>query len=321
MSGVNKTMVTEFILLGFSNLAQFQLLFFVVLLLLYMVTLLGNILIILITTVDPALHSPMYFFLRNLSLLEICLTLVVVPQLLSNLLAEKKSISFLGCMAQMFFSFSFGTVECFLLAAMAYDRYVAICNPLRYTNIMNRRVCIQVMVALWLSGIPVGTVQITLLFSLPFCGPNEVNHFFCDGPPLLELVCADTSLFETYVLTGTVIGIMCPFVLILVSYACILHTVLKMKSAAGRHKAFSTCSSHLIVVTLLYGTGILAYLQPKSDYFPDIKKFLALSYTVITPTLNPIIYSLRNREMKESLWRTLRRKTAKTPSFITHVLL
>ncbi|XP_067173424.1 olfactory receptor 10A2-like [Apteryx mantelli] len=321
MSGVNKTMVTEFILLGFPSLAQFQLLLFVVLLLIYMVTLLGNILIILITMVDAALHSPMYFFLRNLSFLEMCFTLVIVPQLLSNLLAEKKSISFLGCMAQTSFFVTLGTVECYLLAAMAYDRYVAICNPLRYGNIMNRRVCIQVMVALWFSGIPVGTVQITLLFSLPFCGPNKVNHFFCDGPAMLELVCADTSLFETYSLTVTVIVIMSPFVLILVSYTCILHTVLKMKSAAGRHKAFSTCSSHLIVVTLWYGTGILAYSQPKSDYSPDIKKLLSLSYTVIAPTLNPIIYSLRNREMKEALWRTLWRKTAKTPSFITHVLL
>uniref|UniRef100_A0A8C6ZBA8 Olfactory receptor n=1 Tax=Nothoprocta perdicaria TaxID=30464 RepID=A0A8C6ZBA8_NOTPE len=313
MSGLNKTMVTEFILLGFPNLAQFQPLFFVVLLLIYMVTLLGNILIILTTIVDPALHSPMYLFLQNLSLLDICFTLVVVPQLFSNLLTEKKSISFIGCMAQMFFFFSFGTVECFLLAAMAYDRYVAICNPLHYRNIINRRACTQVLLALWLSGIPVGTLQTAWLFSLPFCGPNKVNHFFCDGPPVLELVCADTSLFETYSLTATVIIIMSPFVLILGSYICILHTVLKMNSAAGRHKAFSTCSSHLIVVTLLYGTGILAYIQPRSDYSPDIKKLLSLSYTVVAPTLNPIIYSLRNNEVKESLWRTLGRKTVITP--------
>ncbi|NWJ04571.1 O10A7 protein, partial [Crypturellus undulatus] len=312
MCGLNKTVVTEFILLGFPSLAQFQLLFFVMLLLIYMVTLLGNILIILITMVDPALHSPMYLFLQNLSFLDICFTLVVVPQLFSNLLTEKKSISFTGCMAQMFFFFSFGTVECFLLAAMAYDRYVAICNPLRYRNIMNRRVCIQVMLALWFSGIPVGTLQTTWLFSLPFCGPNKVNHFFCDGPPVLELVCADTSLFETYSLTATIIIIMSPFVLILGSYICILHTVLKMNSATGRHKAFSTCSSHLIVVTLLYGTGILAYIQPKSDYSPDVKKLLSLSYTVVTPTLNPIIYSLRNSEVKESLWRTLGRKAIST---------
>ncbi|XP_025975333.2 LOW QUALITY PROTEIN: olfactory receptor 10A7-like [Dromaius novaehollandiae] len=311
MSRVNKTMVTGFILLGFPNLAQFQLLFFVVLLLIYMGTLLGNILLILPTMVDPALHSPMYFFLQNLSLLEICFTLAVVPQLFSNLLAEKKSVSFLGCMAQMFFFFSFGTVECFLLAAMAHDRYVAICNPLCYRNIMNRGVCIQVMLALWLSGIPVGMLQTTWFFSLPFYGPNNVNHFFCDGPPVLELVCADTSLFETYSLTATITVIMSPFVLILVSYICILHSVLKMNSAAGRHKAFS--SSHLIVVTLLYGTGILAYLQTRSDFSPDIKKLFSLSYMVITPTLNPIIYSLRNSEVKESLWRTLGRKTANSP--------
>ncbi|XP_014460470.1 olfactory receptor 10A7-like [Alligator mississippiensis] len=308
MTLANQTVVTEFILLGFSSLLQLQLLIFLVLLVMYIISLMGNILIIFITIVDPALSSPMYFFLRNLSFLDICFTTVVVPKLLANLLSKNKSISFSGCKVQMFFFFFFGTVECFLLAAMAYDRYVAIYNPLRYTLVMNRRMCTQIILASWISGIPVGITQISWLFSFPFCGPSEVHHFFCDGPPLLELVCADTYLFEMYSLTATIIIILSPFVLILASYTCIIYTVMKMKSAEGRHKAFSTCSSHLIVVTLMYGTGSLIYIRPKSSYSPDTKRFLSLSYTVITPMLNPLIYSLRNNEMKGTLRRILDRK-------------
>ncbi|XP_014382431.1 olfactory receptor 10A7-like [Alligator sinensis] len=308
MIWANQTVVTEFILLGFPTLKQFQFLLFVVILVIYITSLLGNILIILITMVDPALSSPMYFFLRNLSFLEICFTLVVVPKLLAILFSENKSISFSGCIAQMFFFFFLGTVECFLLVAMAYDRYIAIRYPLRYTSIMNRRMCIQIMLTLWISGIPMGTVQVKWLFSFPFCGPNEVDHFFCDGPPLIELVCADTYKFEMHSLTATVIIIMVPFVLIIVSYICIIHTVLRMTSAEGRYKAFSTCSSHLMVVILFYGTSSLTYIWPKSSYSPDTKKILSLSYTVITPMLNPIIYSLRNNEVKGAMWRTLSRK-------------
>ncbi|XP_006268382.1 olfactory receptor 10A7-like [Alligator mississippiensis] len=305
---VNQTAITEFILLGFSNLHQFQLLLFLVILFIYTMNLLGNILIILITTIDPALSSPMYFFLCNLSFLEVCFTLVVVPKLLVNLISKNKAISFSGCMTQMFFFFFSGTVEYFLLAAMAYDRYVAICNPLRYSVIMKRRVCIQLVLVSWISGFPVGIVQITWLFTFPFCGPNEMNHFFCDSPPVLELVCTDSSLFEMYVLVATIIIIVIPFVLILVSYACILSTVLKMRSAEGQRKAFSTCSSHLMVVTLFYGTGSLTYIRPKTSYSSDTRKLLSLSYAVIVPMLNPIIYSLRNNEMKQSLRRILRRK-------------
>ncbi|XP_014383249.1 olfactory receptor 10A7-like [Alligator sinensis] len=308
MTLANQTVVTEFILLGFSSLLQLQLLIFLVLLVMYIISLMGNILIIFITIVDPALSSPMYFFLRNLSFLDICFTTVVVPKLLANLLSKNKSISFSGCKVQMFFFFFFGTVECFLLAAMAYDRYVAIHNPLRYTLVMNRRMCTQIILASWISGIPVGTMQTSWLFSFPFCGPSEVHHFFCDGPPVLELVCADTYLFEMYSLTATIIIILSPFVLILASYTCIIYTVMKMKSAEGRHKAFSTCSSHLIVVTLMYGTGSLTYIRPKSSYSPDTKRFLSLSYTVITPMLNPLIYSLRNNEVKGTLRRILDRK-------------
>ncbi|XP_063158210.1 olfactory receptor 10A4-like [Candoia aspera] len=304
----NQTSVTEFILTGFSNHPELQLPLFVIFLFLYAITLSGNVLIILVTTMDPALHSPMYFFLRNLSSLEICFNLVIVPKMLSNFLMEKKTISYLGCATQMYFFFFFGAAECCLLAAMAYDRYVAISNPLRYPEIMNRKVCFQLAAASWFSGFPVSTVQTTWIFSLPFCGPNTVNHFFCDSPPVLELACADTYMFEIEALTATVLFIILPFILILLTYVHIIVTILRMPSAEGRQKAFSTCSSHLLVVTLFYGTATSTYFNPKSKYSPDTKKILSLSYTVITPMLNPIIYSLRNKEVKGAMKRTLCRQ-------------
>ncbi|KAM7150829.1 olfactory receptor 10A4-like [Macrochelys suwanniensis] len=308
MSIRNHTTVTEFILVGFSNHPNLQVPLFLIFLGVYTITLTGNMLIILVTSVDPALHSPMYFFLRNLASLEIGFTLVIVPKMLVNLLVENKIISFAGCASQLYFFFFFGTAECCLLTAMAYDRYVAICNPLRYPDIMNRRACFQLAVVSWFSGFPVATVQMTWIFSLPFCGPNQVNHFFCDAPPMLELSCADTSLFEIEALTATVLFVMFPFLLILVSYMRIITTILRMPSEEGRRKAFSTCSSHLVAVTLFYGTASSTYFRPKSSYSPDTKKLISLSYTVVTPMLNPIIYSLRNKEVKGALRRTLGRK-------------
>uniref|UniRef100_A0A8C3IGQ7 Olfactory receptor n=1 Tax=Chrysemys picta bellii TaxID=8478 RepID=A0A8C3IGQ7_CHRPI len=264
--------------------------------------------LLIFTSFDPALNSPMYFFLRNLASLEICFNLVIVPKMLVNLLVENKAISFAECAAQMYFFFFFGAAECCLLAAMAYDRYVAICNLLHYPDIITRRACFQLAGASWFSGFPVATVQTTWIFSLPFCGPNQVNHFFCDSPPVLELSCANTSLFEIEALTATVLFIMFPFLLILVSYVRIITTIVRMPSEEGRHKAFSTCSSHLVVVTLFYGTASSTYFRPKSSYSPDTKKLISLSYTVITPMLNPIMYSLRNKEVKSALRRTLGRK-------------
>ncbi|XP_039355315.1 olfactory receptor 10A4-like [Mauremys mutica] len=305
---MNHTTVTEFILVGFSNHPNLQVPLFLIFLGIYTITLTGNVLIILVTSFDPALNNPMYFFLRNLASLEICFNLVIVPKMLVNLLMENKAISFAGCATQMYFFFFFGAAECCLLAAMAYDRYVAICNPLHYPDIMTQRACFQLAGASWFSGFPVATVQTIWIFSLPFCGPNHVNHFFCDSPPVLELSCADTSLFEIEALTATVLFIMFPFLLILVSYVRIITTILRMPSEEGRHKAFSTCSSHLVVVTLFYGTASSTYFRPKSSYSPDTKKLISLSYTVITPMLNPIIYSLRNKEVKSALGRTLGRK-------------
>ncbi|XP_051829713.1 olfactory receptor 10A5-like [Antechinus flavipes] len=308
MAGRNWTTVSEFVLLSFSALQpQLQVLLFLLFLTIELITLMGNALIILVTTADSGLHSPMYFFLRNLSLLEIGFNLVIVPKMLTTLIVHDMSISFLNCAVQMYFFFFLGASECFLLAAMAYDRYVAICDPLRYPVIMSPKACVRLAAASWLSGLPVATVQTTWLFSFPFCGSNQVNHFFCDSPPVLKLVCADTALFEIYAIVGTILVVMAPCLLILGSYVCIGSTIIKMPSAEGKRKAFSTCSSHLLVVSLFYGSASLTYFRPKSNNSPESKKMLSLSYTVVTPMLNPIIYSLRNKEVKTTLYHILHR--------------
>ncbi|XP_008058002.1 olfactory receptor 10A5 [Carlito syrichta] len=305
MATGNWTRINEFILISFSSLpTEIQSLLFLSFLIIYLVTLMGNSLIILVTLADPMLHSPMYFFLRNLSFLEIGFNLVIVPKMLGTLLAQNTTISFLGCATQMYFFFFFGVAECFLLATMAYDRYVAICNPLHYPVIMNQRSCAKLAAASWFPGFPVATVQTVWLFSFPFCGTNKVNHFFCDSPPVLRLVCAETALFEIYAIIGTILVVMIPCLLILCSYAHITVAILKIPSAKGKHKAFSTCSSHLIVVSLFYISSSLTYFRPKSNNSPESKKLLSLSYTVVTPMLNPIIYSLRNNEVKNALSRT-----------------
>ncbi|KAM6158487.1 olfactory receptor 10A2 [Rhynchocyon petersi] len=308
MAGGNRTSVSEFILLSFSSLpAEIQSLLFMTFLIIYVITLMGNSLIILVTLADIMLHSPMYFFLRNLSVVEIGFNLVVVPKMLGTFLAQDTTISFLGCAVQMYLFFFFGVAECFLLATMAYDRYVAICNPLHYPVIMNQITCAKLAAVSWFPGFPVATVQTTWLFSFPFCGNNKVNHFFCDSPPVLRLVCANTALFEIYAIIGTILVVMTPCTLILCSYSHIAATILKIPSAKGKRKAFSTCSSHLLVVSLFYVSLSLTYFRPKSNNSPESKKLLSLSYTIVTPMLNPIIYSLRNNEVKNALSRTFRK--------------
>ncbi|XP_006885680.1 PREDICTED: olfactory receptor 10A5-like [Elephantulus edwardii] len=308
MTGENRTRVSEFILMSFSSLpTEIQSLLFMTFLIIYLVTLMGNSLIILVTLADTMLHSPMYFFLRNLSFVEIGFNLVVVPKMLGTLVAQDTTISFLGCATQMYFFFFFGVAECFLLATMAYDRYVAICNPLHYPVIMNQMTCAKLAAVSWFPGFPVATVQTTWLFSFPFCGNNKVNHFFCDSPPVLRLVCANTALFEIYAIIGTILVVMTPCTLILCSYTRIAAAILKIPSAKGKRKAFSTCSSHLLVVSLFYVSLSLTYFRPKSNNSPESKKLLSLSYTIATPMLNPIIYSLRNKEVKNALSRTFRK--------------
>ncbi|XP_015279031.1 PREDICTED: olfactory receptor 10AG1-like [Gekko japonicus] len=301
----HSSLVSEFIFDGFSGLPHLQTFLFVVVLFMYTVSLAGNATITAVIKLNPVLHTPMYFFLTNLSLLEICYTTAIVPKMLVSLVSENRKISIWGCATQMYFFTLFGITECCLLAAMAYDRYVAICNPLRYTVIMNRGVCAQLSVASWSVGVIVGLGQTNYVFSLTYCGPNRINHFFCDIPPLLTLACGDTSMNVIAVYMVAVLFITTPFLLILTSYIFIISSILRMPSAEGRRKAFSTCSSHLIVVSLFYGSGIITYLRPKSSYSTEGDKLLALFYTVVTSMLNPIIYSLRNKEVKEALKRTV----------------
>uniref|UniRef100_A0A8D2B3T5 Olfactory receptor n=1 Tax=Sciurus vulgaris TaxID=55149 RepID=A0A8D2B3T5_SCIVU len=283
MAAENWTRISEFVLISFSSLpTEIQSLLFLTFLTIYLVTLMGNSLIILVTLADPMLHSPMYFFLRNLSFLEIGFNLVIVPKMLGTLIARDTTISFTGCATQMYFFFFFGVAECFLLATMAYDRYVAICSPLHYPVLMNQRTRAKLAAALLVSRVPVATVQTTWLFSFPFCATNKVNHFFCDSPPVLRLVCADTAQFEIYAIVGTILVVMIPCLLILCSYTRIAAAILQIPSAKGKHKAFSTCSSHLLVVSLFYVSLSLTYFRP----------------------------NLRNNEVKNALSRTFHKALA-----------
>ncbi|KAJ7313805.1 hypothetical protein JRQ81_005518 [Phrynocephalus forsythii] len=303
----NDTDISGFLLVGFAETQQVRLMIFVMLLSLYMITLMTNMTIILILKSDPELNTPMYFFLMHLACLEACYLSVIIPKLLENLLAKTSIISFQGCAMQMFLFLFFGVAECFLLAAMAFDRYVAICYPLRYTIIMSRNVCWRMVTGSYVCGTIVGLVHTTVTFHLPFCGVT-VNHFFCEIQPLLELVCGDTFLNEVQVIGVALFAIMLPFLLIILSYMGIIFTITRMPVLESRYKAFSTCSSHLIVVVLFYGTASSMYLKPKSSYSPPVDKVLSFSYTVLTPLLNPIIYSLRNKEIQgalRKLWKKM----------------
>lgn len=298
---LNDTIVTEFILLGFSKLKEWQSFLFLLFLVMYVVTLGGNTCIIITYKLSPSLHTPMYFFLQNFSFLEIFYVTSIVPNLLSNLLSPLKYISFYGCAVQMYFVLSLGGTECYMLAAMAYDRYNAICRPLLYNVIMNKVACTKHIVGSWSIGAINAFIHTALTFSLPFCKSNKINHFFCDIPPLLELSCRDTWINEWTIFgvaSGIVIG---SFILTIFSYTQIISTVLQIHSSSSRQKTFSTCSSHLIVVTLFYGSAIFMYFRPKSSYGMDQDQIVSLMYTIIAPLLNPFIYTLRNREVKSEM--------------------
>ncbi|NP_001001111.1 olfactory receptor Olr1697 [Rattus norvegicus] len=301
----NSLSVKRFAFTKFSEVPGECFLLFTLILLMFLVSLTGNALIALAIYTSPSLHTPMYFFLANLSLLEIGYTCSVIPKMLQSLVSEAREISQVGCATQMFFFIFFGITECCLLAAMAFDRYMAICSPLHYATRMSREVCAHLAIVSWVMGCIVGLGQTNFIFSLNFCGPCEIDHFFCDLPPLLALACGDTSQIEASTFVVVVLCISSPFLLIIYSYVRILVAVLVMPSPEGRHKALSTCSSHLLVVTLFYGSGSVTYLRPKSSHSPGTDKLLALFYTAVTSMLNPIIYSLRNKEVKAALKRTL----------------
>ncbi|XP_014452866.2 olfactory receptor 10A4-like [Alligator mississippiensis] len=301
--------MTEIVFLGFSDFHKIQVLLFVLVLAFYVMALLGNTLIIIVTVTQPILHAPMYFFLRNLSFLDIGFTSAIAPKLLVNLLSEIQTISFTGCGVQMFFFLLFGLTECCLLFVMAYDRYVAIYRPLQYTLKMNQKVCTQMAAFSWTIGLLVAFGQTISMFTLPYCGSNRMSHFFCDISPLLRLASTDTYRNEVSVATVTIVFILVPFLLILLSYIFIISTVLRMPSVESQRKAFSTCSSHLIVVSVFYGTAIFTYVRPKTMYSPDGDRLLSLMYTIVTPSVNPIVYSLRNKEVRVSLRKSIGRKT------------
>ncbi|XP_029471698.1 olfactory receptor 1361-like [Rhinatrema bivittatum] len=301
MENTNKTSVSNFILLGLVPIREPRIALFVAFLLMFLITLLGNIVIIAVIHLSFQLHTPMYFFLSILSAIDICFISVTVPNMLKNLISDSKSISYSGCLTQVYFFISFAGTECFLLAVMAYDRYVAICSPLQYTLVMNQRLCHYLVAGSFLGGFLKSLLHTLLLLRLSFCHSNIINHFFCDLTGLYKLSCSDTSLNELMIFIEGPFTLIVPFIIIMLSYCRIILTILKMSSSEKRHKAFSTCSSHLTVVTLLYGSTIIINVRPSSAYSPEKDRVAAVIYSVLTPMLNPFIYSLRNNEMKAAL--------------------
>ncbi|XP_046319907.1 olfactory receptor 10AG1-like [Marmota monax] len=299
----NVSTVVHFVLLGFSELPNLQGFLSGVFSIIYMVILIGNSLIVIITRLDPALHKPMYFFLGHFSILEICYVSVTLPRYLVSLWTQDKSISLLSCATQLCFFLILGTTESFLLAVMSYDRYVAICNPLHYPVVMNPKKCHQLAIGSWLGGMPVEIGQTWQIFSLHFCHSNQINHFFCDIPPIFKLACGDTSVHEVSVYVVVILVGAVPCVLILVSYSKIIATILRFPTAQGRTKAFSTCSSHLLVVVLFFGSASITYFRPKSSQSAGTDKLISLFYTIVTPMFNPVIYTLRNQDVIAALKR------------------
>ncbi|XP_026341984.2 olfactory receptor 502-like [Ursus arctos] len=308
LRGGNRTAVTGFILLGLTDDPVLRAILFTIILSIYLVTISGNLSTIILIRISSQLHHPMYFFLSHLALADVGYSSSVTPNLLANFLVERNTISYLGCAVQLGSAVFFGSSECFLLAPMAYDRFVAICNPLLYSTKMCTRVCVRLLAVTYVGGV-LNASSFTICFSfLLFCGPNQVNHFFCDFAPLVKLSCSDSSVpaaVPSFTSGSIIVVTVC---VIAVSYVCILITILKMRSTEGRHKAFSTCTSHLTAVTLFYGTITFIYVMPKSCYSTDQNKVVSVFYLVVAPMLNPLIYSLRNSEMKGALKRELSRK-------------
>ncbi|XP_004423336.1 PREDICTED: olfactory receptor 13C3 [Ceratotherium simum simum] len=314
MDKINQTFVLEFLLLGLSGYPKIEIIYFVLILVMYLLILTGNGVLIIASIFDSRLHTPMYLFLGNLSFLDICYTTSSVPSTLESLISKKRNISFSGCAVQMFFGFAMGSTECFLLGMMALDRYVAICNPLRYPIIMSKVVCILMASVSWLSGGINSIVQTSLAMRLPFCENNIINHFTCEILAVLKLACADISLNTVTMVISNMAFLVLPLLVIFFSYMFILLTILRMNSATGRRKAFSTCSAHLTVVIIFYGTIFFMYAKPRSqdllgeDKFQTSDKLISLFYGVVTPMLNPVIYSLRNKDVKTAVKYLLNRK-------------
>ncbi|XP_053111706.1 olfactory receptor 1020-like [Hemicordylus capensis] len=304
----NYTTVTEFILLGLTDRPELQGVLFVVLLIIYLTTVVGNLGMITLIKVDPRLHTPMYFFLSHLAFLDFSYSSAIASKTLMNLFAENKGISFISCAAQMYSFIAFGATECFLLAVMAYDRYVAICKPLLYKVIMSHRLCLILLIGSYICGFAISLIHTSYAFRLSFCHSNVIIHFFCDVIPLLNISCTNTRANEIILFAFCIFNGVFITLEICISYMYVVSTILKIRSTTGRHKAFSTCISHLTVVVMFFGTAVFMYMRPSSDSSPDEDRVVSIFYTVVNPMLNPLIYSLRNKEVKDALKRVLNKK-------------
>ncbi|XP_029435444.1 olfactory receptor 1-like [Rhinatrema bivittatum] len=301
----NATIVKQFIIVGFSASKKFQSFLFLLFLLVYASIIAGNSVMIIIICKDHHLHTPMYFFLSNFSFLEICFTSVTVPKMLADFMVDSKAISFSGCITQLFFFLMLGCAENYFLAAMAYDRYVAICSPLRYPLIMNNPFCVQLSILCWTGGFISALAPTILVSRLSFCSSNVINHYFCDITPLMKLSCTDTRTVEIIIFAAASTVVAISLLLTLASYICIISSILRIPMSTNRWKAFSTCGSHLTVVTIFFGTGIFIYMKPAESYSLDDNKVVSVFYSVLTPLLNPFIYSLRNKDVKDALRKAM----------------
>ncbi|XP_027966901.1 LOW QUALITY PROTEIN: olfactory receptor 5F1-like [Eumetopias jubatus] len=312
MTRRNHTSLTEFILLGLADTMELQIVVFLLFLVIYTLTVLGNVGMIFLMKIDSRLHTPMYFFLANLSFVNVCYSSTITPKMLVDILSEKKTISFAGCFLQLYFFIALATTECILFGLMAYDRYVAICNPLLYPLVMSRTICLKMAAGPFTAGFLNSMVNTSYVSSLPFCSSNVIYHFFCDSPPLFRLSCSDAHLNESIFSTFAGVNMVGSLLVILTSY--VLFSIFHRHSGEGRRKAFSTCGSHLTAITLFYATAIYTYLRPSSSYSLDQDKVASVLYTVVIPMLNPLIYSLRNKEVKKALWNVTTR--TRIPSFL-----
>ncbi|XP_075139635.1 olfactory receptor 5G3-like [Leptodactylus fuscus] len=301
MEVLNESSSSRFILLGLSTDLYLKVIGFLGFLVIYLITLLANLLLIIVVRINPKLQTPMYFFLINLSFIDICFSTTVAPKILKNTLSEDKSISLLECAVQMYFHLALGSTECFILTIMAYDRFAAICRPLHYNTIMSRNKCISLVAASWTLGFINSMMHVIYTFQMSFCRSHIINHFLCELPPFLLISCSDTWPHEIsmYITAGFIVTL--GFILILISYIHILSTILKITSTHGKYKALSTCASHISVVTLYYGTIMILYLRPHSSSSPDLNKSVSIVYSAVSPMINPIIYSVRNKDVKNTL--------------------
>ncbi|XP_076968467.1 olfactory receptor 8H1-like [Tamandua tetradactyla] len=308
MGSRNNTNVPDFILMGLTDSEEIQRVLFMLFLMIYLINVLGNTGMILVIRLDLQLHTPMYFFLSRLSFLDVCYSTVITPKTLENLLNSKKHISLSGCFTQMSFFVFLSATECFLLSSMAYDRYVAICNPLQYPVVMSTRLCCALITGSYMIGLTDSLINLLSIHSLLFCKSNAIHHFFCDAPPILALSCSDTHDTEITIFIFAGSTLIVSLITIFVSYMSILSTILKINSTSGKRKSFSTCASHLLGITIFYGTLIFTYLKPKQSYSLGRDQVASVFYTMVIPMLNPLIYSLRNKEVKNALIRVMQKR-------------